>query len=193
MIYNAFRLTFISCVFPPGTSGQMMCFCLWSRITLTHFWRIVCSTLPHTLGLVNLSTNSCLRSSCAVESCIGKLHNAYICSSHAPFLLQCSTSITFSIFSPTHFASVSSVTTILTSVVFALEDGSVEAFGRPAQRALAGRGGREDRGVVPLSLLHGAGLVTQNVHKRSVKCAKKRVRGSIITTASNLLRCGGLT
>ena len=44
----------------------------------------------------------------------------------------------------------------LTAVVFALQDGGVEVFGRPAVRG----GGGQHCGVVPLSRLHRARLVT---------------------------------
>lgn len=50
----------------------------------------------------------------------------------------------------------------LTAVVFALQDGGVEVFRRPPVQV-----GGQPRGVVPLSLLHRARLVTQDVHQRS--------------------------
>ena len=49
----------------------------------------------------------------------------------------------------------------LTAVVFALQDGGVEVFGRASVRGGAG----QHVGVVPLSLLHGARLVAQDVHQ----------------------------
>lgn len=56
----------------------------------------------------------------------------------------------------------------LTAVVFALQDGRVEVLGRPSVW-----GGGHHGWVVPLSLLHRARLVPQNIHQRSVRGEKE--------------------
>lgn len=57
----------------------------------------------------------------------------------------------------------------LTAVVFHLQDRGVEVFGC----ASVWRGGQHS-GVVPLPLLHGAGLVTQDIHQWSDTSGERR-------------------